>query len=64
MLVRNVIKTIFRKARRSSFYYLMIWNLPVRRASDAQTGSDALGMVMVIVLLAGMVGLMRYLLTS
>jgi len=64
MPVRNVIKTIFRKARRSGLFYLMICKLPVRRASEAQTGSDALGMVMVILLLAGMVGLMRYLLTS
>ena len=64
MFIRNVIKTVFCKVKRSSFYYLMIWNLPVRRASETQTGSDALGAVMVIVLLGGMVVLMRLYLTS
>jgi len=64
MLVRNVIKAVFRKAKRSGLFYLMIWNLPVRRASETETGWDALGAVMVIVLLAGMVVLMRLYLTN
>ena len=64
MLVRNVIKTIFCKVRRSGLFYLMIWDLPVRRASERETGWDALGVVVVVGLLAGLVGFMRYLLTS
>ena len=42
----------------------MIWNLPVHRASEMETGWDALGGVMVVGLLAGMVGVMRHLLTG
>jgi len=64
MLVRKVIKATFRKVKRSGLYYLMICNLPVRRASETETGWDALGAVMVIGLLAGMVILMRIYLTG
>ena len=64
MLVHNVIKAVFRKVRRSDLYYLMIWNLRVRKASHRETGLDALGALMVIGLLAGLVVLMRHLLTG
>jgi hypothetical protein len=64
MFRRRMMKTFFGKVRRSSFYYLLICHLPVRRASEMETGSDVMGGVMVIVLLAEMVALMRLLLTN
>jgi hypothetical protein len=63
MFSRHTMKAVSSKARRSHLYYLLIWNLPVRRASKTETGWDALGVLMVIGLLAGMVVLMRFLLT-
>ena len=64
MFPRHPIKTASGRASRSSLYYLLIWHLPVRHASDRESELDALGGVMVVGLLAGMVGLMRLLLTS
>ena len=62
MFPRHTIKTVFGKVSRSSFYYLLIWHLPVRNASERETKADALGGLMVVGLLAGMVGVMRLLL--
>lgn len=56
-------KIVFGKVKRSDLDYLLICRLPVRRASAWQTGADALGGVIVLILLAEMVGLMRLLLT-
>jgi hypothetical protein len=64
MFSHNMMKTVFGKVSRSRLYYLLICHLPVRHASDSETGRDALGGVMVVCLLAGMVCLMRFLLTS
>ena len=64
MPARNVIKAISRKIKRSELYYLLICNLPVWNASHRGTGSDVLGVVIVIVLLVELLRLMRYLLTS
>jgi hypothetical protein len=64
MFFRTSIKTVFGKASRSGLYYLLICKLPVRRATDTETESDALGGVLVIGLLAGLVDLMRCLLTN
>ena len=64
MPVRKDIKMIFRKMRRSGLYYLMIWDLPVRNASHRETGSDVMGVVIVLGLLVELVVCMRYLLTN
>jgi hypothetical protein len=64
MLVRKVIKAVFRKVRRSGLYHLMICNLRVQNASHRETGWDALGALVVITLLAGLVYFMRHLLTN
>lgn len=64
MFPRRTIKTVFGQASRSSLYYLLIWHLPIRQAAARETGLDALGGLAVVGLLAGLVGLMRLLLTS
>jgi len=62
MFPRHPIKTVFGKVSRSRFYYLLIWHLPVRNACERETRSDALGGLMVVALLVGIVALMRLLL--
>jgi hypothetical protein len=64
MFFRTAIKTVFGKVSRSGLYYLLICKLPVRRASALDTEFDALGGVLVVGLLAGLVDLMRCLLTN
>jgi hypothetical protein len=56
-------KPVSPKSCRSRFYYRMIWHLPVRRPAKTERRLDALGVVMVIGLLAGMVLLMRLVLS-
>jgi hypothetical protein len=55
-------KAIFGKANRSSFYYFVTPVFPRSRTSEA--GFDVLGTMMVISLSAGVVLLMRLILTN
>ncbi|HEV2694198.1 MAG TPA: hypothetical protein VG347_14985 [Verrucomicrobiae bacterium] len=63
MFSRRMMKAGSHKARRSHFYHLMIWHLPVRRTAQTERRLDALGVVIVIGLLAGMLLLMRFVLS-
>ncbi|MGA3269327.1 MAG: hypothetical protein ABSE16_21240 [Verrucomicrobiota bacterium] len=55
-------KTVFGKAKRSSFHYLLTSVLPVSRAPEVEF--DFVGAVMVVSLSAGVVLLMRLILTN
>ena len=64
MFPRDTIKTVFGRVSRSRFYYLLVWHLPVGHATEREARTDALGGLMVVGLLAGMVGVMRMLLNN
>ena len=57
-------KSVFGKVSRSGLYYLLIWQLPVRRASVRDDTADALGGLTVVGLSLGIMILMRCLLTN
>ena len=62
MSMHKLMKTVFGKANRNGFHCLLTSVLPVSRASEA--GFDVLGGVMVVSLSAGVVLLMRLILTN
>lgn len=62
MFTHKLMKTVFGKAKRNGFHYLLTSVLPVSRASEA--GFDVLGGIMVVSLSAGVVLLMRLILTN
>jgi len=57
-------KMVFGRVPRSGYYYSALSNLPVRRASEMETGFDLLGGMMVVSLSAGALVLVRLILTN
>lgn len=64
MILQRTMKTVFGSASRSGFYYFVMSNLPVRRASEIEAGLDVLGGVLVICLSGATISLMRFILTN
>lgn len=62
MSPRKPAKIVFGQIPRSGFYYSAISNVPVRRASEVDTGFDLLGGMMVVSLSAGALVLVRFIL--
>ena len=62
MLGNNSMKTTAGKIRRSNVYYLMTKSGPINEDRNAR--SDIFGIVVVVVLLLGVVGLMRLVLSA
>jgi hypothetical protein len=64
MSPRKTTKVVFGQIPRSGFYYSALSNLPVRRASEMDTGFDLLGTMTVVSLSAGALVLVRFILTN
>lgn len=64
MFWQRTMKTVFGNVNRSGFYYFISSNLPVRRASETETGLDALGGVTVVGLSGLTIILMRLILVT
>jgi hypothetical protein len=63
-LARRIMKTLLSEANRSALFYLLVSNLPVKRASGFETGFDLLGVLILVSLSAGILILMRFILTN
>jgi len=62
MLTHEHMTTAFGKVKRSGFHHFLTSVLPVKRTAEAEL--DALGGVMVVILLAGALLLMRLILAN
>ena len=62
MLKHEIMTTALGKVKRSGFHYFLTTVLPVKRRADAEL--DALGGVMVVIILLGTVLLMRLILSN